>query len=75
MSRERIHVTGHPSGWQVKREGNTRASSVHETKSAAVDSATAQARRSTPSQVIIHGKNGRFQSERTYGRDPFPPRG
>ena len=75
MSRKRIHVTSHPDGWQVKREGGKRASSVHRTKDAAVGSATSQARRSRPSQVVIHGKEGRFQSERTYGRDPFPPRG
>jgi uncharacterized protein DUF2188 len=75
MSRKRIHVTSHPNGWQVKPQGGTRASSVHSTKDAAVESATSQARRSKPSQVMIHGKNGRFQSERTYGSDPFPPPG
>jgi len=32
MPRERIHVTSHPNGWQVKREGVKRASSVHKTQ-------------------------------------------
>ena len=75
MSRKTIHVSKHPAGWQVKKEGGKRASSVHRTKDAAVGSAVRQAKRSKPSQVVIHGRNGRFQSERTYKHDPFPPRG
>ena len=75
MARKCLHITKHPKGWQVKKQGASRASSIHRTKSAAVGSARVQARRSKPSQVVIHGRNGRFQSERTYGCDPFPPRG
>jgi hypothetical protein len=75
MARKRLHVTKHPDGWQVKKQGGNKASSVHRTKDAAIGSAISQAHRSKPSQVIIHGKDGRFQSERTYGGDPFPPRG
>ncbi len=32
-------------------------------------------RRDTPTQLVIHGKDGRIQEERTYGKDPVRRRG
>ena len=26
-------------------------------------------------RIIIHGENGQFREERSYGTDPFPPKG
>jgi len=61
--------------WQVKGRGNERASSVHETKQEAVEAGVDLAKNVQPSQLVIHKENGRFQTERTYKKDPFPPRG
>ncbi|MFH6681001.1 DUF2188 domain-containing protein [Clavibacter michiganensis] len=33
------------------------------------------ARANQPSQLIIHQSDGTIEDERTYGNDPFPPRG
>lgn len=75
MSRKSYHVTPHPEGgWQVKSEGSNRASSKHETKNKAVAAGRKLARKKS-SQMFIHGRNGKIQEERTYGKDPFPPEG
>jgi len=34
-----------------------------------------QAHTAHHSQLIIKKQNGRIQEERTYGQDPFPPKG
>ncbi len=74
--RTKYHVTKRPDGrWQVKAEGASRASAVTGTK----DEATRRGRelgRSKPlGQVIIHKSDGKIQTEHTYGRDPYPPKG
>jgi len=69
------HVASHPEGWQVKREGAERASSVHHTKAEAVQTARERAENNKPSQVVIHRRDGTIEREWTYGQDPYPPKG
>lgn len=70
-----FHVTKNPNGgWQVKREGASRASGVHNTKAEAVKAGRTIAK-NEKGQLLIHKQNGQFQEERTYREDPFPPRG
>ena len=59
----------------VKRSGAQRASSRHDTKKQAVDKARDMAKQEKPSQVIIRMQDGTIQGERTYGQDPYPPKG
>ncbi len=67
-------VGPHDEGWQVKRDGAERASSVHEKKSDAVDAGRDLAKQSG-GELRIKGKDGRIQNSNTYGsKDPFPPR-
>ena len=74
--RSRFHVTPRPDGgWQVKREGAKRPSSIHRKKSPAVDRAREMAKSEPLGQVKIHRKDGTIETEHTYGKDPFPPRG
>jgi Uncharacterized protein conserved in bacteria (DUF2188) len=76
MCRTKHHVTPTGKGnWKVKREGTSRADSVHEQKSDAVARARALVKSSKPSQMIIHGRDGKIQTEHTYGPDPCPPEG
>jgi hypothetical protein len=76
MARTWYHVTPAPGGdWQVKREGAERADSVHEDKSDAVARARELGRASNYGQVIVHGRDGKIQTEHTFGGDPYPPRG
>lgn len=73
-NRNRHHVVPHESGWAVRREGADRASTVTRTKEQAVEHARDVAQRER-GEVIIHRENGTIQEERSYGNDPFPPRG
>ncbi len=59
-------VEPHDEGWAVIKEGNERATSVHETKVAAVDAARELARRHAPARLVIFRKDGTIQDENTY---------
>lgn len=72
--RRRVHVTHDSGGWKVAREGAERASARCGTKAEAVQRGRDLARRDA-GQLLIHGKDGRIQEERTYRNDPCPPRG
>ncbi len=74
-SKIRVTPTSGGNAWTVKRDGADRASGIHDTKSDAVEQARGIAKREQPSQVIIHKKDGTIQEERTYQKDPFPPKG
>jgi uncharacterized protein YdaT len=74
VNSKRHHVVPHESGWAVRREGSARASTVTRTKDQAIDRARGIAERERGG-VVIHRENGTIQEERTYGDDPFPPRG
>jgi hypothetical protein len=74
--RKRLHVTQRPDGtWQVRGEGAGRASAVCDAKSDAVSRGREIARNEGNSQLLIHGANGRIQTEHTYDKDPCPPKG
>jgi hypothetical protein len=77
MARTKYHVTRVPGtqDWRVKREGAKRADSIHQDKFDAVARGREVARGTLPGQLIIHGRDGKIQTEQTYGSDPYPPRG
>ena len=69
------HVTPHPSGgWQVKGEGNSRATIRTNTQRDAIDIARGISR-NQGSELVIHRANGQIRAKDSHGRDPFPPRG
>lgn len=74
MNKKNQHVVPHKGGWAVKRAGNPRASSVHNTQRKAIEVARKAAIRQR-SEMVVHGKNGRIRERSTYGSDPFPPKG
>lgn len=73
MARKRYDVVPKGTLWAVTHQGSTL--STHITKSAAVDAGVSIAKANQPSQLIIHRADGTIEDERTYGNDPFPPRG
>jgi hypothetical protein len=76
MGRAKDLVTPMGKGnWTVKREGASRADSVHAKTSDAVERARDLGRSSKPSLIIIHGRDGTILTEHTYGPDPYPPEG
>ena len=74
--RKTYHVTPNTDrGWKVKEEKASRASSSHETKAQAVERAKMLAKNQDLGQVVIHKKDMTIQTEHTYGKDPYPPKG
>ena len=67
----RWHVVPHGRGWAVRREGADRAAAVYAEKTKATDRAAKMARSAKSGQVLIHGRDGRIQSEHTYSRDSY----
>jgi len=62
------------SRWENKVQGNSKPLSFHHTKENALDRAEKIAGK-TNAEHFIHGKNGKIQERKSYGNDPFPPRG
>jgi hypothetical protein len=74
MAKKDVHVAPRGEKWAVERSGSERASSLHETKADAQKAGIELARKEEAS-LKIHGKNGKIQEERTYRKDPYPPKG
>lgn len=55
--------------WEVKKQGNDRASSVHGTQGQAAD-AGKKAAQDERSDLIIKGRDGKIRSKDSYGNDP-----
>lgn len=68
------HVTPHGDDWQVKGEGNSKATAVVPTQKEAIQIARNIAI-NQGSEMIIHGTNGKIREKNSYGNDPFPPKG
>lgn len=74
--RSTYHVTKNQNGgWGVKKEGTKRSSGNFSTKREAVDRGKDLAKKAPLGQIKIHGQNGKIQTEHTYGKDPYPPKG
>jgi hypothetical protein len=73
--RAKYHITPKGDQWQVKREGADRAANIFDNKADAVDRGRDLAKNADPGQLIIHKQDGKFQTEHTYGKDPYPPEG
>lgn len=59
-------VVTHEDGWKVEAEGSDEPASVHSTKGEAVDAGRDLAQSKAPSQLVIHKKDGKLQTEYTY---------
>ncbi|WP_370409034.1 DUF2188 domain-containing protein [Tenacibaculum dicentrarchi] len=75
MGRKIYDVKKNGDSWEVKGRDNQRASVVTDTKAEAVRRAAEIGNNNGNAQVVIRKENGRIQSERTYGNDPYPPKG
>ncbi|EHU5176023.1 DUF2188 domain-containing protein [Vibrio parahaemolyticus] len=77
MARNRYWVvwTNAIEQWQVKKTGNETALKNFNVKADAIDYGVDVANRNMPSQLTIKKKDGQIEDERTYGDDPYPPKG
>ncbi|MFJ5298423.1 DUF2188 domain-containing protein [Pseudomonas sp. NPDC088368] len=73
---ENYHITKSDNGWDLKKEGATRASKSGSTKAEIIELAAAFLQGKTAS-LKIHKEDGTIQEERTYPRsaDPVKSRG
>lgn len=62
-----VDVAPRGDGWQIKREGASRASSVHDSKADAVSAASQMMRRGG-GLLRVHARNGSVQQQVTIGR-------
>lgn len=77
MAKDVLHVIPLGDGWAVKREGNERASSTHDTQKAGIESARNLAKEGD--DIVIHRPDGSVRNKVTYSGpatntdDPDPP--
>jgi hypothetical protein len=69
MAKEVLHVVPNGDGWAVKREGNERASSTHDTQKNAIDGARSLA--ATGDDIVIHRPDGSIRDRVTYSGAPI----
>ncbi|WP_414054311.1 DUF2188 domain-containing protein [Macrococcus equi] len=75
MAGKNQHVVPNPNGgWDVKGEGNTNATSHHETQAEAIDAAKTIAQ-NQKSELLIHGKDGQIRKRDSFGNDPSDIKG
>lgn len=64
MGKDTLHVVPHDETWAVKREGNERASSTHDTQKEAIDAARGFAK--DGDDIVIHRPDGTIREKVTY---------
>ena len=68
------HVVPNPNGgWDVKGEGNSKATRHTDTQREAIGIAKDIAR-NQKSEAVIHGRDGKIRDKDSYGNDPVPPK-
>ena len=74
LDTHRILPNSSRGGWDIKRDGASRASGHYDTKREAIDAGRIMSR-NQGTELAIHGRNGQIQQRDSHGNDPFPPRG
>lgn len=67
--RKSYHVIKRESGWSVKKEGASRATSIHSTQKEAIRKALNYAKRHKPATVVVHSADGSIESQETISTD------
>jgi hypothetical protein len=66
-------VTTKGEKWAVVGEGNSKATSIHNTQKQAIQVAKVIAQ-NQKSELIIQGKDSKIREKNSYGNDPCPPK-
>jgi Uncharacterized protein conserved in bacteria (DUF2188) len=64
-----------PAGDQWELRKGDKKMSLHDRQADAVKAGRKAAAGDKPSQLVVHGADGRIQDESTYRDDPYPPKG
>lgn len=73
VKRDTHRVMPHDQGWQVKRDGDQKASHVADTKKEA-EKIAREISRNQGTELQIHGKDMKIQRSDSHGNDPMPPK-
>jgi len=74
MKGKDIHITHRKDGsWAVKGEGDSRASTLHDTQGEAIKAGKPLAQ-NNESELVIHGRDNKIVNSNSYGNDPNPPK-
>jgi hypothetical protein len=71
--RTNVYVSPDRSDWKVTTGGTVL--SRHRLKQEAVSAGVLAAQARRPSELIIQRADGTIEDKRTYGDDPYPPKG
>ena len=75
MGRDTHRVMPHPGGgWQVKRDGDTKASHITTTQAEGIKIARPISI-NQGTEFQIHKPNGQIRESDSHGNDPYPPKG
>ncbi len=74
MPKSTQHVVPRDGKWAVRKAGSDRVTRTFETQREAV-AAGRDIARSQGAELVIHGSDGLIRERRSYGNDPFPPKG
>ena len=69
-----VHVTPRGDRWAVMREGNERATSLHDTQKQAEKKGRETARRNKV-EFYLHNQQGEIRERDSYGSDPRSSKG
>lgn len=73
--RKKFHIVYNNENWVLKKQKSNKIILLDKNKEELIQRSMVLVRQMTPSQLIIHKKNGQFQEERTYGSDPTQSKG
>jgi hypothetical protein len=74
MSKKGQHVVPTGGKWSVRTAGASRASGTFSTQEDAIADARARAKQQG-TELYVHGRDGRIRERRSFGKDPYPPKG
>jgi hypothetical protein len=69
-----VYVQPRPDGWEVRKQGNDRASAVTDTKKEA-EKIGRDAARKENSELVIKDQHGRIERKDSHGHDPRSSKG
>lgn len=69
-----IHTVPYGDGWANIREGGQRHTDISPTQAGSAAAGRDRAR-AEGGRHLLHGRDNLIRDERTYGKDPFPPKG
>jgi hypothetical protein len=76
MARTIYYVLKDGDQWKIRlNDKDFNYSTQAAATKAAVDAAHKNGAKGFDSQVLIQGRDGKWQTEWTYGHDPYPPKG